>query len=326
MRHAPLLRVHLLQLSPERNLLLLDMHHIISDGVSMGILVEEFTKLYAGEALPELRIQYKDYAEWQLMRSKSEEMEKQAKYWMEMFAGELPVLQLPMDYPRPVVQRFEGNQIVFRLDKETTDGLYRLAEETGSTLYMVMLAAYSILLSQYSGGQEDIVVGSPIAGRPHADLTNVIGLFVNTLALRIHPSGEKTFVDFLDEVKQLSLLSYEHQEYPFEMLVERLDLPRDVSRNPLFDTMFALQNVGMQELEIDGLYIKPYESTRPHVRFDLMLSAEEREAEINCELEYNKALFRHDTVEELAETYRFIIHYILENKYSAIKKFHGIVG
>ena len=159
---APLLRTELVELASERHLLLVDIHHIVSDGVSMGVLVEEFMKLYAGETLQELRIQYKDYAAWQQARAGSEALKQQEAYWLETFAGELPVLQLPTDYPRPAVQRFEGSEISFTLNAELTSGLKRLAEETGTTLYMVLLAAFNVLLFKYTG-QEDIIVGSPIA-------------------------------------------------------------------------------------------------------------------------------------------------------------------
>ena len=219
---APLLRVELVKLAPERQLLLFDMHHIISDGVSMGVLVDEFTKLYAGEELSAPRIQYKDYAVWQQERGGSEALKQQETYWLETFAGEVPTLQLPTDYTRPVRRSFEGSRIEFTLNETLAGRLREMAEETGTTLYMVLLAAYAVLLAKYSG-QEDIVVGSPIAGRPHADVERTLGLFVNTLALRSNPSGEKTFTAFLQEVKEHTLLAFEHQEYPFEELVKKLD-------------------------------------------------------------------------------------------------------
>ena len=193
-------------------------------------------------------------------------------YWLERFTGELPVLQLPTDYPRPAVQQFQGDRCPFTLDREQTAGLRRLAEETGTTLYMVLLAAYKTLMFRYTG-QGDLIVGTPVAGRGHADLERVMGMFVNTLALRSYPSGEKTFVSFLQEVKEQLLESFQHQEYPFEMLVEQLDLSRDASRNPLFDTMFVLQNTEMGSLELPGLRIAPYEASNRIAKFDLTLEA-----------------------------------------------------
>ena len=292
---APLLRVEVLQVAEEKHLLLLDMPHIISDGVSMGVLVEEFTQLYAGESLPALRIQYKDYAVWEQERQGSEAMREHEAYWLERFTGELPVLQLPTDYPRPAVQQFEGDRVSFTLDREQTAGLRRLAEETETTLYMVLLAAYKTLMFRYTG-QGDLIVGTPVAGRGHADLERVMGMFVNTLALRSYPSGEKTFVSFLQEVKEQLLESFQHQEYPFEMLVEQLALTRDASRNPLFDTMFVLQNTEMGSLELPGLRIAPYEAENRIAKFDLTLEAMEAETEIQFSLEYRTSLFKEETI------------------------------
>ena len=170
------------------------------------------------------------------------------------------MLQLPTDYPRPAVQQFLGDRVSFSLDRELTAGLRRLAEETETTMYMVLLTAYKALLFRYTG-QEDLIVGTPVAGRGHADLERVMGLFVNTLALRSYPSGEKTFVSFLQEVKEQLLEAFQHQDYPFEMLVEQLALTRDASRNPLFDTMFVLQNTENQSLELPGVRISPMKLT-----------------------------------------------------------------
>ena len=315
---APLLRAELIQLAPEQYLLLVNMHHIISDGVSMVVLVDEFGKLYAGEALKELRVQYKDYAIWQRERVRSEAMQRQEAYWLETFGVEVPKLQLPTDYPRPAARSFEGSRIEFKLDQTLAEGLKRLAEETGSTLYMVMLSAYAVLLSKYSR-MEEIVVGSPMAGRPHADLDRIIGMFVNTLALRSHPSGEKTFGAFLQEVKGQALAAYEHQEYPFEELIEKLDLTRDPSRNPLFDVMFVLQNTDRRELELPGLRIAPYESSHNISKFDLTLVAVEVHDGIDCSLEYSTALFNSSTAEEITENLKLMIEYVVIDRETAIK-------
>ncbi|MBU3166295.1 non-ribosomal peptide synthetase, partial [Clostridium estertheticum] len=180
---APLLRVGIIKLEKERHIMFFDMHHIASDGVSMSILTKEFSKLYSGKDLGEIKVQYKDYSEWQLKKRESEDFKKQEQYWLKEFSDEVPVLSLPTDYKRPKIKDFKGRSINFVLDKETTERLREIAKETGSTMYMVLLANINILLSKYSG-QEDIIIGSPIAGRNHADLENLIGMFVNTLALR----------------------------------------------------------------------------------------------------------------------------------------------
>ncbi|WP_339373137.1 condensation domain-containing protein, partial [Paenibacillus elgii] len=271
---APLLRAGLIQLEENDHILLFDMHHIVSDGVSIGILVEEFNGLYEGKELSPLRIQYKDYASWQQSQVDNQQMIKQEAYWLNVFDGELPVLDLPTDYVRPSVQSFAGDRIEFVVDHARSMGLRQLAAQTGSTLYMVLLAAYTALLHKYTG-QEDVIVGTPIAGRPHADLESIIGMFVNTLALRHYPAGEKTFHDYVQEVKETSLKAFENQDYPFEALVDKLDLKRDMSRHPLFDTMFVLQNTEQGEDDLEGLQFKPYPHQHQAAKFDLTLQVTE---------------------------------------------------
>ncbi|WP_197262107.1 non-ribosomal peptide synthetase [Brevibacillus laterosporus] len=300
---APLLRVALLRIKADRHMILFDMHHIISDGVSMNVLVEEFAKLYEGEQLPSLRIQYKDYAVWQQTWLQSEQYEAQERFWLEKLSGELPVLELPTDYPRPAVKSFKGDQVAFTLDAETTQGLHRVAREHGSTLYMVLLAAYSALLSRYSG-QNEIIVGSPVAGRPHADLERVMGMFVNTVALRCFPDGKKTFRAYLQEVKQTALQAYEHADYPFEELVEKLNVPRDLSRNPVFDAMFVLQNTDRKPLQTKDLWVVPHSFAQAAAKFDLTLQAAEEKDVIECSLEYSTALFSKETMQ------RWVQHFI----------------
>ncbi len=295
---VPLLRVEVLQLRESRNILLFDMHHIISDGISMDILAREFAVLYEGKALPALRIQYKDYSVWQNRMMAEGGLKKQEEHWLKVFQGEIPLLSIPADYPRPQVQSFEGDGILFNVDYKTVKGLNRLAKETGATLYMVLLAAYNIVLSKYSG-QEDIVVGTPIAGRPHADLENIIGMFVNTLAVRNYPKGQKTFKEFLQEVKVNSLQAYENQDYQFEELVEKLDLKRDLSRNPLFDTMFVFQNAEIGCTQAAGPRLKPYGYENRIAKFDLSLQVVAGEENINLVLNYCTKLFKKETVERI---------------------------
>ncbi|MBN4049409.1 AMP-binding protein, partial [bacterium AH-315-N14] len=304
---APLLRVGLIKVHPQKHILMYDMHHIISDGTSMGVLVREFSKLYGGDELPELRIQYKDYAVWQNELFRSEKIKAQEEYWLKQFEGEIPVLNLPTDYQRPSVQSFEGDRVNFELHSEITEKLRKIARETGSTMYMVLLSAFNILLSKYSG-QEDIVVGSPIAGRPHADLENIMGMFVNTLAMRNSPSGEKTYREFLREVKENALGAYENQDYQFEELVDNLKVARDFSRNPVFDVMFVLQNTEMEELSLEGIAIRQYKSDNQISKFDMTLTAVEGKVSIGLSIEYCTKLFNKDTVERM---YRHLENIIL---------------
>ncbi|WP_157243976.1 non-ribosomal peptide synthetase, partial [Paenibacillus elgii] len=296
---APLLRVGLIELEKDRHLLLFDMHHIISDGVSVGIMVQEFTRLYEGNELPSLRIQYKDYAAWQLSEVQSERVSRQEAYWLDAFKGELPVLDLPTDYVRPTLQSFEGNRFEFTIDNQRSSGLKKLAAETGSTLYMVLLSIYTTMLHKYSG-QEDIIVGTPIAGRPHADLESMIGMFVNTLAIRNFPSGEKTFYDYMLEVKETALRAYDNQDYPFEELIDKLNVKRDLSRNPLFDTMFVLQNAEPGDQKLEGLQFKLYPHEHQVAKFDLVFTVVEETEGLVCSVEYARALYKEETIKRMA--------------------------
>jgi amino acid adenylation domain-containing protein len=312
LRYAPLLRVGLVKIQKNKYLMLFDMHHIISDGTSMGILVQEFISLYEGKKLPELRIQYKDYSSWQNEIYTNEFIKCQENHWLESFKGEVPVLNMLLDYPRPVIQSFEGDRINFKVGKELTEKLNSIAKDSGATLYMVLLAAFNTLLFKYTG-QKDIVIGSPIAGRPHADLQGIIGMFVNTLAMRNYPKGEKTFNEFLGEVKENALNAYENQDYQFEELVEKLDLNRDLSRNPLFDAMFALQNMDIVDFELEGLKFTPYESQFQIAKFDITLNATEIEDIIAFNLEYCTKLFKKETIQRLERHYVNILEQIVEN-------------
>ncbi|EHS59970.1 non-ribosomal peptide synthase/polyketide synthase [Paenibacillus sp. Aloe-11] len=297
---APLLRVGLIRIANERHLLLFDMHHIVSDGVSMNILIEEFLRFYQEEyVLPALQIQYTDYAVWQQDQLESERLQAQEAYWLDAFRGSLPVLDLPGDEVRPAVRSFAGDRIDFHIDSSLNGSLQELATRTGSTLFMVLLAAYTALLHKYTG-QEDVIVGSPVAGRSHATLEGLIGMFVGTLALRTYPEGEKTFEAYLQEVKETALRAYENQDYPFEELVEKLELQRDLSRNPLFDTMFVLQNIEQGEQEIEGLRFTPYDNVHPAAKFDLTLTVSEAEGALNCTLEYATAIYKRETAERMA--------------------------
>ncbi len=302
----PLLRVGLVELAPERHILMYDMHHIISDGVSMEIFVEEFVRLYGGEQLEPLRIQYKDYTVWQHSQEQQERLQHQGAYWLDMFQGELPVLEMPTDYPRPAVQSYEGQTLEFFFDASKTDGLKQLASETGTTLFMVLLAAYNVLLHKYSG-QEDVIVGTPIAGRNHGDVQPLIGIFLNTLAIRSYPASEKTFLSYLNEVKETTLHAFEHQNYPFEQLVDKVQVTRDLSRNPLFDTMFTMQNTENEQFELEGLRLIPYPSVLDTAKFDISLDVGEENGGLDYSFEYATALYKRETIERLAKHYEQLL-------------------
>ncbi|MBA4532700.1 non-ribosomal peptide synthetase [Brevibacillus halotolerans] len=309
---APLIRVGLVKVTEDRHYLLVDMHHIISDGVSANIFIHELTKLYQAETLPEQRIQYKDYAVWEKDFFQTEAFNKQEEYWLTAFSGEVAPLNLPTDYPRPTIQSFEGDRYSFEMEKELVDGLYRIAQETQTTLYMVLLAIYNVLVSKYSD-QEEIMIGTPIAGRSHADTKSLLGMFVNTLVMRNKPVGSKTFSEFLADVKNNALLAFEHADYPFELLVEKIKLPRDLSRNPLFDTMFILQNTEHTIFELDELKCTPYVPKGKHAKFDVSLEVSEGNNTLKYCLEYSTSLYKKETIERMAGHWLQIIRTVVQN-------------
>ncbi|MCP4155855.1 MAG: amino acid adenylation domain-containing protein, partial [bacterium] len=238
LERPPLMRIGLLKTDQQKTILLMDIHHIIFDAVSQGILMEEFNAIYKGETLPEVRLQYKDYTQWQHSGTMKEKIARQETYWLKQFENEVPQLTLPLDFQRPPLQTFEGSNIKFRLEPEIETAIKKVAVKEGVTQYTMLLAIYYILLFKLSG-REDIVVGTDVAGRTHAHLQNIVGNFVNTIALRSKPNPEKTFQTFMQEVAALTLQAFENLDYPFDTLVENVLAERDSSRNPLFDVSFA---------------------------------------------------------------------------------------
>lgn len=316
LKKAPLLRLGLIKIAEKNYILLLDMHHIVGDRTAGVLLLKELLDIYEGKELLELKYQYKDFAILQNQMIAAGQIKEQEEYWINQFAeeihGSIPVLDLPTDYPRPSTRSFEGTRYYFKLDQELTDQLRSLGYKNEATLFMVMLAAYNVLLAKYSG-QEDIIIGIPISGRRHANFENVIGMFANTLALRNHPKRELSFTEFLRNVKENSLDAFENQDYPFEKLVENLKLQREMSRNPLFDTMFVLQNMGNTELKAKDLIFSPYEFDYNLTKFDLRMEAVEMNQEVEINFEYCTKLFKKETIERLAGHYLNILHHILQN-------------
>ncbi|MCP4152855.1 MAG: amino acid adenylation domain-containing protein, partial [bacterium] len=299
---APLLRAMTAALGQEQHVLVMDMHHIISDGVSMEIAIREFIELYIGRRLPSLQIQYKDYAQWQNSEKQLEKAKRQEQYWLEEFKGEIPQLELPYDYPRPQVQHFEGETVIFNVDGETAAGLAEKAREEELTLYMILLAAYPIFLARVTGA-EDIVVGTPIAGRRHADLQHTIGMFVNTLALRYYPKGHYTVNRYIDELKRRTIRAFDNQDHQFEDLVEKVVDKRNAGRNPLFDVMFALEREPGKEFTLPGLTLKPYEAKQNISKFDLTFTGMEAAENLQFVVEYSTKLFKKETIQRFWKYY-----------------------
>ena len=279
---APLLRASLTKTGESSHMLMVDMHHIISDGISLDVLRNDFTDLIKSRLLRPIRIQYIDFSQWQNSPSEHTNVAGQEAFWLNQFQGEIPELQLPVDFPRPVVRSFEGDHFEAQLSLEGSRKLREIAGETGSTLFMVLLSVTTILMSKLSG-QEDIVIGTPIAGRRHVDLEQVIGMFVNTLSLRNYPNGEIPANQFIKEVKERTLNAFENQEYQFDRLVEQLPVERDTGRNPLFDVMFSLNNFNARSISVDTVEVSgetqlPAQSVvdnyeRRVAKFDLTITA-----------------------------------------------------
>ena len=249
---------------------MVDMHHIISDGTSISILLNELCKIYNDEELKDSNLEYKDYAVWECNKLKNNGFEEAEKYWVNQFKSDIPVLDMPTNYPRPTVQNFEGQKVYSNISKETTDKINSLANSLGVTPYMLLLSAYYILLYKYTS-QDDIIVGSPIVNRTNFEFYSIIGMFVNSLPMRAKIDSNLSFVDFVNTVKNICLENYKYQDYPFDELVSKLKLQRDTSRNPLFDIMFVYQNNGFTPAtfkEINSKYFIPNNNIS---KFDLSL-------------------------------------------------------
>ncbi|MCP4153286.1 MAG: amino acid adenylation domain-containing protein, partial [bacterium] len=310
----PLLRVGLMEISPTINVFIADMHHIIADGVSMDIFIKDFMAHYEGKEQPPLKLQYRDFSEWQNAMTQTGEMRKKEEYWLKEFqpGEEHPVLELPYDNPGPRRQSFQGDAIHFTLSKNHAKQLKQLAKERGTTLYISLLAILNVYLSKLSGG-EDIVVGSPVTGRHHDDLQGIIGMFVNTLPLRNYPSREKKFTHLLEEVKEQFLEAMENQDYHYEELVEKVVQIRDLSRNPLFDVMLVLQNLEIRQLKITGLELRPFQYENNEAKFDLAFNATEIEDELHIEASYCTALFKKETMQRMIAYFEQTVASVLEN-------------
>jgi amino acid adenylation domain-containing protein len=301
---GPVLRAQLLCMTDDEHLLLLNLHHIASDGWSMGVFCRELAVAYgaftAGREpeLPTLPIQYADYAVWQREQLQGEVFERQLAYWRAQLA-DLSILELPTDRPRSPMQSYRGARVAFDLPAPLIQGLKMLGRQEGATLYMTLLAAFQALLARYSG-QEDIAVGAPIAGRTRNELEGLIGFFVNTLVLRTDLSGNPKFCDLLTRVRESALQAYEHQDVPFERLVEELKPERDGSRSPLFQVMFALQNTSEATLALQGVEVSPLALPGHSAKFDLTLTLTEGVAGLHGEFEYASDLFDASTIERMA--------------------------
>ncbi|WP_437756712.1 amino acid adenylation domain-containing protein [Sorangium sp. So ce1389] len=300
----PPIRAHLLRLGERDHVLVISAHHIATDEWSIRIFLRELSELYGvfarGEAspLPELTVQYADYARWQRAWLEGEARARQVDYWRSRLAGAPRVLELRADRPRPAVQTFRGRTLKFELDAALTRGLRELSRASGATLFMTLLSGFAAFLSRYSG-QRDLVVGTPIANRTRSELEPLIGFFVNTLALRVDLGGDPSTTELLARVRASSLEAHDNQDIPFESLVEELQIERDLRHTPLFQAMFILQNAPLSQLGLAGVEVADFEIDSPIARFDLTLSMEETDRALRAGLEYNTDLFDDATAERM---------------------------
>jgi len=315
---GPLVRVVLLRLNAEDYALLLNMHRIVSDRRSFDVFTRELTALYeaysTGETspLPELPIQYADYAVWQRERSQGEVFEKHLAYWKQQLSGALAVLQLPTDHPRAAVQSFRGSRQTITLSTDTTDALKNLGVGEGATLFMTLLAAFQTLLWRYTG-QEDMVVGTDVAGRTQAETEGLIGLFANQLVLRTDLSGDPSFRELLRRVRGVTLGAYEHQDMPFEKLIDELQPERNLSHTPLFQVSFALQDAPAPALKILGSNANQLVGDRAVAHFDLAVKVIEESEELSCAFEYSTDLFDAATIARMRGHFRVLVEAIIAN-------------
>ncbi|MEK6284011.1 MAG: condensation domain-containing protein, partial [Acidobacteriota bacterium] len=315
---GPLLRASVLKLAEQEQIVLLLMHHIISDGWSLGVLLREVQQLYeshvsgsAGVELPELGIQYADYAVWQREMLGSGVWAEQVEYWRRQLAG-VKVLELPTDRPRPALQTFRGAQHFFMISRELSKSLKALGQREDATLFMTLLAAFMVLIYRYTG-QEDMVIGTPVAGRNRIEIENLIGFFVNTLALRANLSGDPSFKEFLGRVREVTLDAYAHQDVPFEKLVEELKPERHLNHQPLFQAVVQLQNAPREVLRLEGMKVGGLGVHTGLAKFDLTVGAEEIEQGLRVGIEYSTALFNAETIELLADHFQKLLQGIVTN-------------
>lgn len=316
---APLLRAKLLHLQAEQSILILTLHHLVGDGWSIKVLLQELTAIYQAFAdgkpapLPQLPIQYSDFVYWQQNSLPDEVIEKHLAYWRQQLGGNLPILQLPTDRPRPPIQTFKGAQQKFVLSKALTEAIKQLSQQEETTLFMTLLTVFQTLLYRYTG-QEDILVGSPIANRNRAELEQLIGCFVNTLVLRTNLEGNPTFTELLGRVRKVAIEAYTHQDLPFEKLVEVLQPNRDLSYNPLFQVMFVLQNPASNSIG------KTEEIETGTAKFDVLLSMMDTKEGLTGTLEYNTDLFNPDTITRMVGHFQTMLESIVGDPYQGISE------
>jgi amino acid adenylation domain-containing protein len=316
--HAPLFKANLLITGQDSHMLILTLHHIIFDGWSVGVFGQELTELYCAygsgrePALAPLPLQYVDFAAWQRKWLEAGELDRQLIYWKKQLAGAPPVITFPPDHRRPSADLFRGTRSKLILPQDLTSALEAMSQRHGVTVFMVLLAAFNVLLARYTG-QDDIVVGSPSASRTRTELYPMMGFFVSNLVLRTDLSGGPSFNEVLKRVREVTLRAYEHQDVPFDQLVQALRPERSLDHSPLFQTMFIFQNFPIEELDLNGVEVKPVELEVDTARFDLTVEVFPSKGELQAFFDYNTDLYDADTVSRLQRHYLAILEAVVEN-------------
>lgn len=309
---APLVRVALLKMKQNEYCLVTDMHHIITDGISHELFIKEFTQRYEGISFEEPTIQYKDYAEWQNSQNYREIMQTKGNYWLNVLGGTIPKTNLLYDYKRPDIRIYKGETLYFEVNACLSEAVRNLSRNYGLTIFNILLGTFIILLSKYTG-QDDIIVGSPVSGRRNEEIRNVMGMFVNMLALRNFPQNHKSAIDFLAEVNENTLKAFENQDYQFDELVAKLSCQGNVNRNPLFDVVFSLHNIAQKDFTMGDIKVIPHNIRKNESQFDLLVIATDYGATISLTMEYSCELFRRSTVEAMMKHYIEILGILTSN-------------
>ncbi len=309
----PLLRVGLVKLEETKHILVIDMHHIISDGSSYNIIVEDFMTLYNDKVLSPLTLQYKDYAVWQQSLEYKQDIAKQKAFWLQEFEEEIEILNLPTHSQRPLVKENHGETITFQLNETETKQLKTIGEAEKTTIYTLLLTNFYILLSKLAN-QEDVIIGTTIAGRQHTSLQKIVGMFVNTLPLRNYPKGDITYKQFLEQVKLKTRQAFKHQDVSYAELINELNVERDLSRNPIFDVLFNFNNFTDTTLEIPGLSLNPYDVSENQSMFDLALNGHEEDGKILLQFKYDTAIYNSETINRFVTYFKRLVNNTFNNQ------------
>ncbi|MTD20794.1 non-ribosomal peptide synthetase, partial [Pseudomonas sp. CCM 7891] len=325
LNQGPLMRGHLVQLADEEHVLFMTLHHIVSDGWSNSVLAHEVSVLYTAlsqgqkDPLPALALQYVDYAAWQRQSLEGPALQAQIDFWRQHLEGAPSLLNLPLDRPRPAIQRYAGGIVECTFSPSLSADLRAFSQAQGATLFMVLLAGWSVLMSHLSG-QPDVVVGTPVANRPRPELEPLIGFFANTLALRVTTERETTITDLVARIKHLTLAAYNHQDLPFEQVVSALQPTRSMSHSPLFQVMLSLNNTPPAPLELPGLEVESIESAHSTTQFDLSLSLIDNTDRISGSMQYANDLFDTSTVQNIAELFANVLEHLVADAQQSIGK------